>query len=82
MAACAAALEPAAVRAARYKHELHRIVVKNVLCAILRAEANQKLNSPRCSFLFYPKFRFSMVTAYSLIWCCFVPPRKFLPGQR
>ena len=27
----------------------------------------QKLNSPRCSFLFYPKFRFSMVTAYSLI---------------
>lgn len=44
MAACAAVLEPAAVRAARHKHELHRIVVKNILCAVLHAEAEQELD--------------------------------------
>ena len=44
MAACAAVLEPAAVRAARHEHELHREVIQNILRTRLYADAEQELD--------------------------------------
>ena len=44
MAACAAVLEPTSVRAAGHKYELHREMVKDVLCAVLRAEVEQEFH--------------------------------------